>query len=231
MEPSGYCPKCDYRTDVGVCPECGLDISTDMLRESPRTWWDRHGRWVKRAALGLVLAIGGLFTVAAIEIGFHPNVGLPFGYYARLNRVKSRIKEIPHAQILHLSCNYDLTIEEIDVRILIDTQYEVTLSFPQAPFDPQRDFFDHQGGVVIGWWRKAGEGQLDDRNWNWRLQLGSDSDLGKTLGCQLFTVSDVLANLAAIIEHIETAPDDELDATWNVTPEASGEVYIRVTQP
>lgn len=60
--PEGYCPKCDYPTGVGVCPECGITIGAHALRSKPRSWLHRHvrGLTVGLATLGLVLwvAIG-----------------------------------------------------------------------------------------------------------------------------------------------------------------------------
>jgi hypothetical protein len=57
MIPVGFCPKCDYRTDVGVCPECGADVTERAIRSRPRSWLRRNRL---RLALGIsVLAIMG----------------------------------------------------------------------------------------------------------------------------------------------------------------------------
>lgn len=51
--PTGYCPKCGYRLDAGVCSECGLSVSTP-LRRHPQ---DRRRR--RLIVLFFFLAIAG----------------------------------------------------------------------------------------------------------------------------------------------------------------------------
>lgn len=44
--PPGFCPSCDYPTDVGICPECGLHIPARWLRNRPKSWLHRNWRGV-----------------------------------------------------------------------------------------------------------------------------------------------------------------------------------------
>ena len=44
FKPSGYCPRCDYQTGVGICPECGDDIPPHRLRRRPHSSIARHIR-------------------------------------------------------------------------------------------------------------------------------------------------------------------------------------------
>ncbi len=44
LAPAGFCPRCDYRTDIGTCSECGLEIGELQLRRRPKPWWHRHWR-------------------------------------------------------------------------------------------------------------------------------------------------------------------------------------------
>lgn len=65
-QPSGYCPRCDYPTDVGTCPECGHRIATSKLRRAPRGWLRRHPKLViSIVALGLA---GGWLVAARPEL-------------------------------------------------------------------------------------------------------------------------------------------------------------------
>ena len=54
FQPGGYCPGCDYRTDEGICPECGLAIGPGQLRKTPRTWLHKHARALLVTAAVLV---------------------------------------------------------------------------------------------------------------------------------------------------------------------------------
>ena len=54
LAPAGFCPRCDYRTDIGTCSECGLEIGEDRLRRRPRNWLER--RWRVLVVWGVVVA-------------------------------------------------------------------------------------------------------------------------------------------------------------------------------
>ncbi|MCA9251634.1 MAG: hypothetical protein KDA54_10930 [Phycisphaerales bacterium] len=43
FEPQGYCPKCNYRMNPGVCTECGEQVDIDKLLDKPTR---RLGRFV-----------------------------------------------------------------------------------------------------------------------------------------------------------------------------------------
>lgn len=52
-QPTGFCPKCDYHTDPGVCPECGYVIPLNRLRRRPQNWVRRHV-WITLGLLTIV---------------------------------------------------------------------------------------------------------------------------------------------------------------------------------
>ena len=54
LTPAGFCPRCDYRTDIGTCSECGLEIGEDRLRHRPRNLLQR--RWRVLVVWGVVFA-------------------------------------------------------------------------------------------------------------------------------------------------------------------------------
>lgn len=52
-QPPGYCPRCDYPTDWGTCPECGVFFNNRQLRAAPHSWIRRH-----RVAVSVMVALG-----------------------------------------------------------------------------------------------------------------------------------------------------------------------------
>ncbi len=59
-QPAGYCPKCNYATDVGTCPECGHQIHPNKLLKRPSTFFSRS--WKK---LAVAVVVGAVYS------GFH----------------------------------------------------------------------------------------------------------------------------------------------------------------
>lgn len=56
-EPAGWCPKCGYRMEPGVCPECGTVVDRP-LRRDPRV---TRRRWYQRAVLFIAcVGVAGL---------------------------------------------------------------------------------------------------------------------------------------------------------------------------
>jgi len=56
-QPAGYCPRCNYATDVGVCPECGHEIPATKLLNRPSTFLSRN--WKKLTAALLAASLYG----------------------------------------------------------------------------------------------------------------------------------------------------------------------------
>ncbi len=71
--PQGYCPHCRYRMDPGVCPECGLAVSSEMLVYS-RTGWTKLA-WPAARVIGFSVLHFGLLMIAifmALSAGLEP---------------------------------------------------------------------------------------------------------------------------------------------------------------
>ncbi len=62
-QPTGFCPQCDYPTNPGRCPECGLDIPADKLLARPE-----HVR-LRRSLTRLLLILLLLSLVSAAYYG------------------------------------------------------------------------------------------------------------------------------------------------------------------
>src|SRR5687768_6065182 len=120
------CARCRYSLrglDSVVCPECGLANDEASVRRF------RNQCTGQRVFIGcgamLVLSLFCLLFSSLTFIG--PNLGLPFGYYGELNRVKASVEAIEGVRIVRLRVNDDLTIEEISADVVIDETHRATI--------------------------------------------------------------------------------------------------------
>ncbi len=67
FKPQGYCPRCDYRVNVGDCPECGTTVKSDTIRPKPRGPF--RARWLRRAGIWVLVAgtLGVLYQFSGFE--------------------------------------------------------------------------------------------------------------------------------------------------------------------
>lgn len=89
-------------------------------------------------ALGLTATMAGLVFVAADQIGIGPNLGLPFGYYGRFNRILSRIEANPKLEVTEVRLHRDTTLEDFYIVVRNEDTEEVELTFwgaDERPFD------------------------------------------------------------------------------------------------
>ncbi len=78
-QPAGFCPKCNYATDVGTCPECGHQIQPTKLLKRPSTFLSRN--WKKLTAMVLVTALYGAIHFGYIKpIRYVPSIVLMPAY-------------------------------------------------------------------------------------------------------------------------------------------------------
>ncbi len=59
--PAGFCPRCDYPINPGICPECGNHFEADQLARLPRA--TRRRQQIRRVA--------ALVLIIAASIGLH----------------------------------------------------------------------------------------------------------------------------------------------------------------
>ncbi len=94
---------------------------------------DRPVRLHRKTVVTLLLLAVAIFMVALLFTPFGPNLGLPVGYYGKLNRIKSRVDKLPGVTVVGVRANYDITLEEFSVDVLVHGEYRDSLYFPERP--------------------------------------------------------------------------------------------------
>lgn len=57
--PKGYCPKCGYPMNPGICTECGTDVGIMRLRRSaPSKLWQYRGKVITAIAVVTLICVG-----------------------------------------------------------------------------------------------------------------------------------------------------------------------------
>ena len=93
--------------------------------------------WPRVATLVASLSIlAVLFFVACDLIGIGPNLGLPFGYHGRFNRVLARIEASPDVEVLRTTLHRDDALEDFYVTVRTQDGREVRLCFEEAHTRP-----------------------------------------------------------------------------------------------
>ena len=77
-----------------------------------------------------------ILFLSADLIGYGPNVGLPFGYYGRLNRVLARIEANPELEVRRVDLHRDVTLEDFYITVRTPTDGDVRLVFEGAEDRP-----------------------------------------------------------------------------------------------
>ncbi len=86
----------------------------------------------------LVASVLILFFVAVDLMGIGPNLGLPFGYYGRFNRILARIEANPELEVTRVDLHRDATLEDFYITVRTPADGDVRLQFEGAaerPFD------------------------------------------------------------------------------------------------
>lgn len=86
--------------------------------------------WLGLATLVASLAI--LILVALSAIGFGPNLGLPFGYYGKFNRVLGQIEGNPELEVIRTTLHRDMELEDFYITVRTQDEREVRLRFEKA---------------------------------------------------------------------------------------------------
>lgn len=95
---------------------------------------DSRKLWLGLAALLASLAV--LFFLAADLIGLGPNLGLPFGYYGRYNRILALIEASPDVEVVRTTLHRDSELEDFYITVRTLDEAEVRLSFQEAHTRP-----------------------------------------------------------------------------------------------
>ena len=90
--------------------------------------------WLGLATLVASLSI--LFFLAVEVIGIGPNIGLPFGYYGRFNRILARIQASPDIEVIRTTLHRDQSLEDFYITVRTQDEREVRLRFEEAHARP-----------------------------------------------------------------------------------------------
>lgn len=88
----------------------------------------------RRALLGAGL-IAVLFVTAMLiwmPPAVFPNLGFPFGYYGKFNRIRSAIEQRPGAEIVSIAMHRDLTLEDFWITVRKMDGQQVKIAFQNA---------------------------------------------------------------------------------------------------
>jgi len=84
----------------------------------------------------LIASLSILLFLAVDLIGIGPNLGLPFGYYGRLNRILDRIEANPELEVRRVDLHRDSTLEDFYITVRTPTDGDVRLQFEGASERP-----------------------------------------------------------------------------------------------
>lgn len=90
--------------------------------------------WLGLATMVASLSI--LFFLAVDLIGIGPNLGLPFGYYGRFNRVLAQIQASPDVEVIRTTLHRDVALEDFYITVRTQDEREVRLRFEEAHTRP-----------------------------------------------------------------------------------------------
>ena len=84
----------------------------------------------------LVASLSVLLFLACDVIGIGQNLGLPFGYYGRFNRVLGQIQASPDIEVIRTTLHRDEALEDFYITVRTQAEREVRLSFEEAHTRP-----------------------------------------------------------------------------------------------
>ena len=100
-----------------------------------------------RSRLTLLLAscafvIGAVLFGVCVFTGVGPNLGLPFGYYGKLNQVMARIETNPGVEIVQTLLNKDVTLEDFSLTVRRGDEPAIDLDFGGASESSISELFE-----------------------------------------------------------------------------------------
>jgi len=100
-----------------------------------------------RSRLTLSLAscafvVGAVLLGVCVFTGVGPNLGLPFGYYGKLNQVVARIEANPGVEIVETLLHRDLTLEDFSITVRRGGGPEIDLDFGGASESSISELFE-----------------------------------------------------------------------------------------
>ena len=80
----------------------------------------------------MLLTFSTLTIVALDRIGIGPNLGFPFGYYGKLNRVLSHIEDNTALEVIETTLHRDIELEDFYIMVRTQEGSEISLQFEEA---------------------------------------------------------------------------------------------------
>jgi len=100
---------------------------------------EKRKLWPRVTALVVSLSIvSAMLLYVGDAMGVGPNLGVPFGYYGRVNQIVSRIEANPELEVVRVDLHRDCTLEDFYITVRTETDGDVRLQFENAderPFD------------------------------------------------------------------------------------------------
>jgi len=93
--------------------------------------------WLGGAALVALISVLALLGLERIGIG--PNLGLPFGYYGKFNRVLAHVEANPELEVVRTTLHRDSALEDFYITVRTQEKREVRLRFEGAHTRPLSD--------------------------------------------------------------------------------------------
>jgi hypothetical protein len=162
-----------------------------------------------KKALLLGVIVGGIILLlvpSMVAISFLlPNIGLPFGYYGKFNRVKYRLKHVDGIRILGYHQHKDLSLE--DFWFTVQTQKGLAFDLQFSHVAKTHEFFNQADGLAV---KNPDSGR-------WLLYaFGSGERLEVAVGKEIRNAVDVLQRFDKIAEVVEAdrrkgVPDARLE--------------------
>ncbi len=112
-------------------------------------------------------------------------------YYRELNGLTAAVGELPNVRLVQTRANYDVTIEELSLDLIVSGRHDVSWYFPEAPFN-RAELFSSANALVL----MTASGTI-------RYPLGPNCGLGREVGQPICGGADVLQNLSRILKVAE----------------------------
>lgn len=160
--------------------------------------------------LGVLAAIPVVFVLLMVAWYAQPNIGLPFGYYGRLNRTVSAIERVPGVTVQETIAHHDLDLEEITITAKLDTGETVRIFVPQDLMLPaaRRIMLCSMDGQPLG-----SLGQFPE--WSGLgLTLGEGGTLAQVTGGSATSVEQLLEHIDLLRTWINDADLKALQAEY-----------------
>ena len=82
---------------------------------------------------GTILLTVSILTIVVLDsIGIGPNLGLPFGYYGKLNRILSHIEDNTALEVIETTLHRDIELEDFYIMVRTQEGSEISLQFEKA---------------------------------------------------------------------------------------------------